>query len=506
MRYLPVITLFLLALPLNLASQEKDSYLQDPIDESLQYFDLEAVGKTEFIKRRNTVYKKRQTLERDFRKVLKGDIDFEQNRTSVDKFLNGFFLPRMTHYRNTNLEFGRDRDQLVRQYLGNAKRNDARDYILEAIILPYCKKICEGNYHPSSQVHAMGLIAALNRSESVKAYKPIPTFPMAEALEYMISTVGDDKPLHLKIAALQGIERHTSIDGQLAKKRINQTARSRIRDRMLKVLDSAYTGKKNQDDVTYFQQRIATRILGDVADPGANNEVAKKLVNMIANKKLKTWLRNDAVLAFAKLKLDNQTESIHLTKRMVNESLEYLAETTTQLADQILEDSRWIRENVLIFTGTNASLENIPEKRDSMKDPGVGGPNEGEFKKQNSTKRGKKGASNLDAFELPNYQLNSRRHQAKLMINTMVVAMAGKDRHQPEGMSARLNSELKPKVLQVAKQLRICLGDISDAPIAKTREAKSKTRKLEEQLRTTSEKLRQLKSKWVLPTPEHPKK
>ena len=310
----------LLFIPQSAQSQEK-KYTRDEIDASLKYFDEDAVGKDEFKSRKTQVDKEILTLTGDFRKILRGDIDFTQNRGTLDKFMRGYYLPRMTHYDDTEIEFGRDRDRMIWQYLGTAKRNDARDYVLDSLILPYCKKICEGTYHPGSQVNAMSLIAALNRREAVKGDSPVPPVPMSQALAYMIENIDASKPLHLRVVALQGIERHTEIDGQLTSRRINAASRNGIRDRMLKVIDTPYTGKSNEDDVIYFQQRIATRILGNIGDPGASNDVAKKLISIIAGKQYRIWLKNDAVAAFAKLNFKTDADAKKVIEQMVDESV-----------------------------------------------------------------------------------------------------------------------------------------------------------------------------------------
>ena len=428
--------------------EKKKSYVKDSIDESLKYFDLDTVGKDEFKSRKALVDKERLTLEQDFRKILKGDIDFGQSRASVDKYLNGFFLPRMTHYDDSKMEFGRDRDRLVRQYLGGAKRNDARDYVLDTHLLPYCKKICEGNYHPSSQVNAMSLIAALNRRESVKGDQPNPPIPMTEALSYMINTIDADKPLHLKIVALQGIERHASIDGQLTSRRINQAARNGIRDRMLKILDAAYTGLKTQDDVTYFQQRIATRVLGDIADPGTNNEVAKKLGGMISDKKLKIWLRNDAVQAFAKLNFDNKAETIDLIKQTVSDSVTMVSEFVRNQSVVIDSELKRIRENALVFSAKDLTKEKT-ERDQGEELQKASAQLGGEFEVGDKSKSNSK-----PKVELPNYRLNLVRRYIKTVSNTVALAVYGPDMKNKGGLASRVSDADAAKFKQIAVILR----------------------------------------------------
>ncbi len=445
---LSFLVLLFLGTPCTLLAQDK-SYKRDSIDASLKYFDADAVGKEEFKSRKTLVDKTRLTLEQDFRKILRGDLDYAQNRSTLDKFMTGYFLPRMTHYDDTKIEFGRERDRLIRQYLGNARRNDARDYVLDNLVLPYCKKICEGNYHPGSQVNAMSLIAALNRRESVKGDTPLPPVPMTQALTYMISTLDNDSsPLHLKIVAMQGIERHTGIDGQLQNRRINATGRNGIRDRMLKVLDQPYTGAKSEDDVNYFQQRIAARVLGHLGDPGSSNEVAKKLAGMIADKKLRIWLRNDAVQAFAKLNFDKQVETENLIKQMANDSVKMVSNFVREQSVVVTTDLKRIRENALVFSGKDLTKEKTEkDKSETLQQANaqIGGEFETGGKSKKSTK---------PKVELPNYRLNLCRRYIKTVSNTVAIALYGEDMKTRGGLAAKVSNAEAAKFEQIALILR----------------------------------------------------
>ncbi len=469
------------------------SYARDSVDASFKDLDAKEVGNGGLKNRTLLAKNALHQLEQDFRKILRGDLDYTQNQNTLDKFLAGYFLPRITHYDDTKIKFGEDRDRLIRQYLGNARQNDARDYVLDRLIFPYCKKICEGNYHPCSQINAMSLIAALNRREATKGVQPVPLVPMTQALDYMIATIdAAGRPLHLKIVAMQGIERHTEIDRLLKNHRINATSHQGIRDRMLTILDQTYTGQKSKDDAIYFQQRIATRVLGNLGDPGTGNAVAKKLAGLIANKNLRNWLRNDAIAAFSKLNFGQHAETQHLVKQMVNDSLEFLAEKSKQLAVDVQDYSRWVQENAIIYTGKRPQKLSNKSSQQNLDNPGISDPNEGEFQRQN-TDPNQQRSKTRNSFEIPNYQINLKRQEIKLLLNTLVVAMAGEDRRKPAGMSLVLTDKNKSEILQIAQQLRLEIGKISDAPVRSTKLDKTRTQRLYAQLQSTSKQLLQLR-------------
>ncbi len=420
------------------------------------------------------------------KKVLKGDSEFGPNRDSLDRFLGRYFLPRMTHYDDMSISAGKLRDDLIRNYLNKSYNAQARDHVLDNIIYPFATKVVEGNYHPASRINAMYLIGSLNRREGVRR-ESLPTL-MTQSLTYMIAALDKaDMPNYLKVAALHGIARHVGID-QDAQKQINNVTRNSIRDRMLKLVQQPYNGKKNDDDLLYFQQRLATQILGELHDPGSANAVGNQLKSMIANEKLRLWLRVDAVAAFGKINFASDAESEKLIKMMIDDSVKLVAVNARQQSVAIKNDLRIMRENYLVYTGKD--LAKIGVEKDASQDeiervsPGA---------EQGFEVRSKKNARPSEVAELPTYRLNLARRQFKTVGERIASSLAGPNPRQPSGLSGKQSGSDAQKTIQQSIEIRATMRNVDrsifQSQVRNRNSRLSKTEKLHRALARAAERI-----------------
>ena len=441
-------------LPQTLSGQDEEKkYLKDSIDSSLI---VPKPGTPDYATNKRNVDKELTSLESDTRKILKGDLDFGPNQARLNKYMNQYFLPRMTHYDDISISIGKERDKLIRELLKNASNPTARDYLLDSILFPFAQKVCEGNYHPAARVNAMYIIANLNRRHQVPRAS-LPTL-MTEALNYMIQTIdAADKPMFLKVPALQGIERHVGID-QLPNKQIDATTRGGIRDRMLKLVQQPYTGKKNDDDLLYYRQRIATRILGSLKDPGTGNAVATQLKSMIANEKLKVWLRHDAIAAFGKLQFTNDDATKVIVKDMIDQSIKFVSGVARKQAASIEFDVLRMKENFLVFTGKDLAKVGVKsDTSDELENVSMGTGGDFEFGDDTTN------SDDTPKVELPNYRLNLFRRELKTLSETTVLAIVGSDMKVTGGLAAMLSPEEGAAIMDVASKIRKMMRDVDVA-------------------------------------------
>ena len=441
---------------------EEKKYLKDSIDSSLI---VPKPGTPDYATNKRNVDKELTSLESDTRKILKGDLDFGPNEARLNKYMNQYFLPRMTHYDDISISIGKERDKLIRELLKNASNPTARDYLLDSILFPFAQKVCEGNYHPAARVNAMYIIANLNRRHQVPRAS-LPTL-MTEALNYMIQTIdAADKPMFLKVPALQGIERHVGID-QLPNKQIDATTRGGIRDRMLKLVQQPYTGKKNDDDLLYYRQRIATRILGSLKDPGTGNAVATQLKSMIANEKLKVWLRHDAIAAFGKLQFTNDDATKVIVKDMIDQSIKFVSGVARKQAASIEYELRHMKEDVLVFTGkdladiraSHNSLNDLRKMDMQMEEGDAPKPEDGTKEKKSFA-------------ELPRYRLNRIRREFKTFTNETALVINGPEMKKEGGLTRFLDRADAARARELATELRVQMGQIDNKLFSKRSEEK----------------------------------
>ena len=440
------------------AQEAPKKFTKEKIDSGLELLPLKSYKtKAEYDTKKRSVQADLTSLESLTKKVLKGDSEFGPNRDSLDRFLGRYFLPRMTHYDDMSISAGKLRDDLIRNYLNKSYNAQARDHVLDNIIYPFATKVVEGNYHPASRINAMYLIGSLNRREGVRR-ESLPTL-MTQSLTYMIAALDKaDMPNYLKVAALHGIARHVGID-QDAQKQINNVTRNSIRDRMLKLVQQPYNGKKNDDDLLYFQQRLATQILGELHDPGSANAVGNQLKSMIANEKLRLWLRVDAVAAFGKINFASDAESEKLIKMMIDDSVKLVAVNARQQSVAIKNDLRIMRENYLVYTGKDLAKIGVEkDENEELRDVSMGTGGDFEF--------GEGSASNDDdkpKLNLPNYRLNLVRREIKTVGDVVVVSIFGEDMKTVGGLAAKLPAPQQAEVQTIAIQIRKLMRDVDVA-------------------------------------------
>ena len=480
------------AIVARVSGQDAKKYVKDALDSR---FELPDSSDSDYSSKRSVVNRELATLEATFKKVLKSGNDLGSNQAEVDRFMGGYFLPRMTHYDDIDLSFGLERDRLLREYLAKATNTGARDYVLDSLLLPFAKKVCEGNYHPAARINAMYIVANLNRREGTSVSSGAgrnkrPPTAMTEALAYMIQTIDSvTQPAYLKVAALQGIERQTGLD-QLAQKQINQPTRDGIRDRMLKLVQQPYSGKANEDDLLYFQQRIATRVIGNLADPGAANAVALQLKSMIANEKLRLWLRHDAIASFGKLNFTKNAAAQALIKETINDAVNFVAKLASQRADYINREVVLLMENVLVYTGKDIAKLGTPNTEDTQLRRASASAEQGFQRDQESESKPK------IHVNLPNYRLNLLRREFKIVANSVAIAINGKDSKSIAGLAASLNLADRREAYNMTVALRLQINQLDKQLYLSDDELPSTTMRLRDNFRTAAEQLSKLP--WII--------
>jgi hypothetical protein len=211
------------------------------------------------------------------------------------------------------------RQELFRKFIRATSNEASRNFLINNVVLPKASEIASKNYHPAARINAALVIGLLDSQEGVTGQRP--PRPSLRALGTLVTLIDDPQsPEYLVAACLSGVQRHAEIDGQMpARDRMLANARQQLVDSMLKLLKK-YESNQTELEPGYIISRRAIQTLGSLNLPG-NDPLAvtfKQAAQRLAdNSQAGPWLRLDAMLALAKLPMEDPIAYLESLGRMV---------------------------------------------------------------------------------------------------------------------------------------------------------------------------------------------
>ncbi len=254
-------------------------------------------GKSEWSKLRSARNKTIGATRSKVRDVMAGKVGVNEAKVQFDGWFNAVVLPEMTLTTPDALDkLASRRKSLFDTYLRNAKSPAATLYLSQNVLLPTMSKVAIGNYHPACRVNAIVMIGRLNKSEGKR--NETPPIPLIDGLNFLLTLLEDKtQPAYIHSAVMYGVMRHAEIDGQFRNSQIPAASRQKLIARMLELVKV-----DPSNELEYFTQRQAIRVLGSIKEAGAGGEVAAALLAKITEANASIWIKCDAVNAYSQLK------------------------------------------------------------------------------------------------------------------------------------------------------------------------------------------------------------
>ena len=279
------------------------------------------------------------------KKVLSGTADFNGNKQTFTKYHTGYLFPLMTRTSKDALTKLPALRQGLLKSLASARSSEARQFLLEGIILKEMPKIATnqgGNFHPAVRYNAMLIIGHLNAAEAVTVgANKRPPRPLDQALDMMTAAIAaPDQIDAVRIAALVGILRYVKIEDQA--RFLTQTddpIRKKIQDAVTDVLKPRPASRSVEGHI--WMQRRAIEIaatLGMVPDSNGTKTVLAALTNESAH----VSLRCTAAWAIGKIKIE---ENDTFDKQGAGENLGMLAVDLCRREIQRVKEQKSYEEN-----------------------------------------------------------------------------------------------------------------------------------------------------------------
>ncbi len=194
--------------------------------------------------------------------------NFAGQQDELDAYYKTYALARWSEEKNAASLADRFRKEL-RSELQTAKSGPIHDH-LNTLALNFMSKMA-GECHPAARYNAMLVIGELNGKEPRSSD---PAVPLPAALPVLVAAVEDAKQMDaVKVAALVGIRRHVKLGGA----RDADTANA-----AMAVIGAPRPTGRSADGYAWMR-KLAAEVLGDLAAPGDNGEVATALVGMVAD-------------------------------------------------------------------------------------------------------------------------------------------------------------------------------------------------------------------------------
>lgn len=279
------------------------------------------------------------------KKVLSGTADFGGNKQTFTKYHTGYLFPFMTRTSKDALTKLPSLRRALLKSLASARSPDARDYLLEDIVLKEMPKIANnqgGNFHPAVRYNAMLIIGHLNEFEAVTVgANKRPPRPLDAALDIMTAAIADPNQIDaVKIAALVGILRYVKIEDQARFLTQNDDPiRKKIQDAVTNILKPRPASRSVEGHI--WMQRRAIEIaatLGMV--PNSNG--TKVVLAALTSDEAHVSLRCTAAWAIGKIKIeDNDT----FDKQGTGENLGLLAVDLCRREIQRVVEQKSYEEN-----------------------------------------------------------------------------------------------------------------------------------------------------------------
>lgn len=267
---------------------------------------------------RSATMSKRRDVQRQVKDSLSGR---GGNASLVEGWLNGFAIPEMTQTDNETLQrLGELRQLYLRNYLEDNTNSGMRNQVID-LTTAEMKKIAVGNFHPACRINAVYLLGRLNVREGNRTAGIVP-LPVPELLPWLLQmTTSETEPEYLRVAAIAGLERHSSLLGVGSPTPLDPGRSREINDAMVTLITQGASENLSRE-ANYWLKRRAINIVGNLGIPGDNGRYAKVLRDVIANNSEKLLVRTDAAIAYSRLDFPdasaaNMEEMITLVAQLV---------------------------------------------------------------------------------------------------------------------------------------------------------------------------------------------
>ena len=357
-------------------------------------------------------------------KALKNGTDGSMS-AELEKYINGYLFPLLTQTDALSLSrLGQGREFFLKNFV-IGKAPTSRNRVVSDFIMPKCKEIISGNFHPAVRMNAIVMVGLLNDAEAKSGRAPILTSSAFPVMKSVLK--GDAFPDYLKVGALAGIQRHIEVSENGAS---TQVSGGDVRDTANYCIAVLKNGQSGQDswstDIDYWMKRRSAQILGAIGEP--TREVLDVLLDVLKTESAKDqkdnyWVRADALVALASF------ESGKIEKGRVPELMDGVTGFTSvalskeaEYLESTLEDL--INSNILF---ADKDLVEKPTKRGGSKGSGRGlgaggfsgggsgggdGPGRGDDEEEEQE----------PTVELPNFQVNASRQRIKIVLNSARLA------------------------------------------------------------------------------------
>lgn len=393
----------------------------------------------------STINEKRGLVRATHRKVyaaIKGEGTVSQQELA--EYFRDFYFANMTQTSPRKLgEYGKLRNDFFRLYLAKSS-GPIRSQILN-LAYDTMSPVATGNYHPAARVNAVVLIGNLDSQRGSKTNNGFPPTPYSKALPFLLSIVEDQaSPEYLKIAALVGIQRHTSLNAAGSEKdRIARLMRNLAKS-------SEAGGDQNANTAAYWVRRRAVQTLGFLADP-ANAPILKAII--VSNDE-PIWLRVDALDAYSKLNFTSaaQAEAYEICKE-IGKLVVNSARVETAFVDQSIHD---IKEVSYFLDGQKPGGNKSDDGGKKLQDLSAEGLNSGE-----DFMRGKdKNKAEVPEI-LPVYQRKLIRQRIKTIIYVAQETVG--DRDATDGLAKLIADSNNQEQLRFVKEMARILEDLMES-------------------------------------------
>lgn len=309
---------------LNFTSAQDSTYESDEV--LTKYIEVEVpppdeIGREEraALRKQNSEAKRTRAADKN---TATDSIEGTFNQASVKPYLDGYILAQMTQTDDETLsKLGSLRNSFLKDYVQDAPSGN-REQLLNTVIIPFAQKVTGGNYHPAVKLNAVLLIGMINGSDPSRG---IAAQPSSTSVNYLIGVMNDENaPEFLKVGAMSGLHRVTQFDSVANPSRIDSGTRGQIGTMAFDITKKAYAGQAQwKAETSYWLRRRSIQMLGFLKDPGAGNDRANTLFDIVTDSTEKLWIRFDAMMALRQmnLTLDNADKLMEISTLFLVDAL-----------------------------------------------------------------------------------------------------------------------------------------------------------------------------------------
>lgn len=238
--------------------------------------------------------------------VLRGSAPLAGNEATFDDWFKQVVLAEMTQTDDASLaDIPKNRQLFFRDYIEKSGLDqNVLDRLIQGVTFPLLQKIVTNdggaaNYHPAVRYNAMLIIGRLNSREAVTVGGKALPIPFEPARKFMLAEFKNPDQIDaVRVAALLGLQRHAQLEGQ--QPRMQPADRKEIVDLALAIVADPAPDNRSEEGHAWIQRR-AMDILGELRDPGVDNEVALALKSIVDDDKAPLAMRCTAAVAYGRL-------------------------------------------------------------------------------------------------------------------------------------------------------------------------------------------------------------